>query len=736
MTPASMPDRRTLVRVFGTLLGIGLLVYLLWNQGWDEIQAAFASIPVGILLLAGALILLSRFSVVARWYALLRSAEIPVSLTRALQLTFAGLFSSNFLPTTIGGDFVRLGEVANLAERRMQYAASLVVDRAIGVIGMATVLPFGLRTALGVLPSMADGLGRSEGFRMAAAGGLSARIQRLWQGAEKRIGELIQALRLWLHRPRGVVASMLATWSHMLFRFGALWFLFRALGEQLTLLEIAGLWSFVYFVTLVPISINGLGVQELSMTFVFTELAGVSASGALTVAILLRTLEMAASLPGALVLQGVLPGLGSPESDGDPAAEAELELSSSPPASQPEGVGIRQAGSPRSIAAKATGPSPEHRSMRILVFNYEFPPVGGGGGRASADLCQALAERGHDLRVITTRAPGLPEWERLGGYQVHRVWTGRRSRFRASLPVMASYVAFGLVPGWRAAKGWQPDLIHAHFGVPTGALAYSVSRLTGVPYVLTAHLGDVPGGVPEKTDHWFRVFDPLTPPIWCGAEEVVAVSEHTRRLVRSRYGLESTVVPNGIELAVAEAQPAHNPPRLIFAGRFQPQKNLPFLFEALAQVKELPWDLRMVGDGPHRARLERQAHALELEDRIRFLGWVSSDQVLDYLSESDLLVIPSRSEGLPVVAVQALSQGLAVAASKAGGLAEVVKDGHNGVSCPVDDLDCYVAGLRRCLTDREVLSRMKAASLLEAQRYDMDRVTEAYENVFRRAVGE
>lgn len=373
--------------------------------------------------------------------------------------------------------------------------------------------------------------------------------------------------------------------------------------------------------------------------------------------------------------------------------------------------------------------------MRILVFNYEFPPVGGGGGRASADLCRGLAAAGHDLRVVTTRVPGLPTQERRDGFQVHRLWTGRRSRFQASFAVMASYVVCGFVPGLRQATSWRPELIHAHFGVPTGALAHAVSRLTGTPYVLTAHLGDVPGGVPDKTDLWFRFVDPMTPPIWRNASRVVAVSEHTKRLVEQRYRVSSVVIPNGIDLDPLEPRPAHDPPRLIFAGRFQPQKNLPFLLEALARVKDMPWQLLMVGDGPQRELLERRVAELGLGERVTFNGWVATEEVQRHLRSSDLLVMPSIAEGLPVVAVQALAHGVAVAASEAGGLAEVVNDGINGVRCPVGDLDCYIAALRHCLEDQSRLTAMKVASLKEAERYDIQRVTREYERVFRQAAG-
>lgn len=370
--------------------------------------------------------------------------------------------------------------------------------------------------------------------------------------------------------------------------------------------------------------------------------------------------------------------------------------------------------------------------MRLLVLNYEFPPVGGGGGRASADLSRALVARGHEVRILTTRLPEGEVEERQDGYQVIRVPSWRSSRFTVSFLEMASYVLAGFRPGLSQLRKWKPDLMHAHFAVPTGALVYALSRWTGLPYVLTVHLGDVPGGVPEKTDRWFRFVNPLTPPIWRRAGQVVAVSEYTKALADARYDVPIQVIPNGIDLEHSEVMEVSDPPRLIFAGRFQPQKNLLFLLDALDRVRDLPWTLQLVGDGPQRAALEAKAEELGMVERIEFSGWVEPEQVRQMLRESDLLVMPSRSEGLPVVGVQALAQGVAIAATAAGGLAELVVDGENGVLCPIDDLACYAQGLRRCLADTAALADMKKRSLALARHYDINRVAEAYESIFQR----
>src|SRR5574339_893356 len=168
--------------------------------------------------------------------------------------------------------------------------------------------------------------------------------------------------------------------------------------------------------------------------------------------------------------------------------------------------------------------------MRILVLVHEFPPVGGGGGRVAEDICGKLAKRGHEVRVLTTHIKGLPYEEERNGFRITRFRSLRMEPYRASFLSMAVYVLAGLWVGLRLIGSFKPDMIHAHFAVPAGALAWILSRLTRIPYVLTAHLGDVPGGVPEKTDHWFRWVLPFTYPIWKRARRAVSVSEYTRQL--------------------------------------------------------------------------------------------------------------------------------------------------------------------------------------------------------------
>jgi glycosyltransferase involved in cell wall biosynthesis len=369
--------------------------------------------------------------------------------------------------------------------------------------------------------------------------------------------------------------------------------------------------------------------------------------------------------------------------------------------------------------------------MRILVLNYEFPPIGGGGGRFTADLCRHLARFGHDLRVQTSRFRGLPARERREGYEIYRTWAGRRLAHTCTVPEMAGFLAANFIPALRHAASWRPQVINVHFAVPTGVLAWIIRKTLGIPYVLSAQLGDVPGGVPSQTDHLFRWLKPFTVPIWRDAAAVTVPSAEVAELVQRAYGLSARVIPNGVELEALNPRPplVHEPIRLVFVGRFSPQKNLVFLLEVLAKLRDLDWRLDLVGDGPLRSELEDLSRRWDLAARIHFHGWVAPEDATAVMRHSDLLVLPSLSEGLPLVGLQALGLGLALATSDHRSFQDIVQDGQNGFTCPVTDAGAFAHRLRDLLARPSVLLAMKQASLEMAPRFEAGRVARQMEEL-------
>src|SRR3954468_20729535 len=106
--------------------------------------------------------------------------------------------------------------------------------------------------------------------------------------------------------------------------------------------------------------------------------------------------------------------------------------------------------------------------MRILLLNYEFPPIGGGAATASAQIAAHLAKRGVEVVVLTSHFKGLAHKERRDGYTIYRVNAMRRHIDRCSVPEMGGYVLGSVVPALRIASRFRPDLMHIFFGVPTG----------------------------------------------------------------------------------------------------------------------------------------------------------------------------------------------------------------------------------------------------------------------------
>lgn len=371
--------------------------------------------------------------------------------------------------------------------------------------------------------------------------------------------------------------------------------------------------------------------------------------------------------------------------------------------------------------------------MRILTVIYEFPPIGGGGGRAAYDICKELVARGHDVTVLTAHMHGLTKTETQDGIRLVRISSFRTEPFVASFTTMLAFVLVGFLVGLRLILFHRPNLIHTHFAVPSGALAWMLSVITGIPYILTAHLGDVPGGVPEKTASWFRWLEPFTRPIWKCAKKVVAVSEFTRQLALKHYDVKIRVIPNGADVLHLIPTPltVNQTPRLIFAGRFVSQKNPLAIVRILSQVQDLHWTCVMVGDGPlfHQVKEEIEKH--KMQTKIHLSGWVTPEEVLSEFSRSDILFMPSFSEGLPVVGVQALAKGLAVVASHIGGFMDLVDHEKNGFLFEVDDETGFAYALRKLISNPVQLKKFREVSLEKAQKFDIQKIVNKYEEIMQ-----
>ena len=360
--------------------------------------------------------------------------------------------------------------------------------------------------------------------------------------------------------------------------------------------------------------------------------------------------------------------------------------------------------------------------MKILVISHEYPPVGGGGGKVVQDLCQNLARRGHQIHLLTANYGELPKLQKSENYIIERLPSWRTQAFRADIKAMGMFVWKSYQRGLELARSWKPDLIHAHFAVPAGATAYYLWKITGIPYVITAHGGDVPGGAPEKTGRWFRFVLPFSKTIWKHAVAIAAVSQQTRELALANYEANIRVIPNGIDIKSYDPKnlEPNSPPKILFIGRFSPEKNAVAIPQILDNLRHLDWRCEMLGDGIQMKQVKHLIEEKGLSERVRLAGWVNPQEVMDWMAKSDILLMPSLREGMPIAVLQGLAMGLAMVISRTGSCPDLIEE--NGFLVQPGDVEGYSQALEKLIEDNELLARFRKNSRKLSGHFNISRM--------------
>lgn len=272
------------------------------------------------------------------------------------------------------------------------------------------------------------------------------------------------------------------------------------------------------------------------------------------------------------------------------------------------------------------------------------------------------------------------------GIPTHRVWHRRSPIPKTSylLYLWSAFRAFQRI----TLRGDPWDVIHAH--VFQAALpAVLIGRFHGIPVVVTEHWTLFPKKLLDRFNIWkasiaFR---------W--ARVVMPVSRSLQRAIEA-YGINARfrVVPNVVDTQLFYPNSSPQPKsqslkRLLFVGLLDPshKKGVPYLLQALAQLRHVrdDWHLDIVGDGPSRAEYERQAIDSGLADKVTFHGLSSKREIAEYMRQADLFVLPSLSDNLPCVVIEAMASGLPIVSTLVGGIPEMVDD-EVGILIPSGDV--------------------------------------------------
>ena len=317
--------------------------------------------------------------------------------------------------------------------------------------------------------------------------------------------------------------------------------------------------------------------------------------------------------------------------------------------------------------------------MRILIANYEYPPLGGGGAWAAAQIAKNLVELGHEVGVLTAgRGSTLLSEDVEDGVRVWRCACFRPHTDRAGFKEMASFIQRAHVHLPAVIKALQPQVAILFFLFPTGMIGPRLKLKFDIPYVIAFRGGDVPGL--ELNIRWIhRILSPLRYRILKHSAAVTANSKSLAASAQPYSHHPVSVIANGVDsqfFAPTKSGQPH-PFRFICGGRLQAQKNLPSILNAFRKLNS-DVELWILGDGPMKTSLELDVEAWGLGERVTFTGWLDRDELRQAYQQADCLINFSNYEGHSNVALEAMACGLPVIASKVTGNEELIIDQETG----------------------------------------------------------
>ncbi|MBD5469532.1 MAG: glycosyltransferase family 4 protein [Lachnospiraceae bacterium] len=344
--------------------------------------------------------------------------------------------------------------------------------------------------------------------------------------------------------------------------------------------------------------------------------------------------------------------------------------------------------------------------MKILIISHEYPPLGGGGANACFFLARQFAQSGNDVDILTAMYEGLPKTEKTEtGVKIYRVKCKRKNKEKSSFAEMLSFLCSAWRKAEKMARENHYDKCLTFFGIPSGPIALHLKRKYGLPYVVRFGGGDIPGAQ-KRFKYVYAVVSPILRTIWREADALIANSEGLKkRAQRFEKRYEISIIENGVDdqfFCPLEEKAEGDILKILFVSRLIEGKGLQFVIPKVkdinaqvAQKGKKGIELLIVGDGPYRTILEKITKENEVEDLVRFEGRKNKDEVREYYRNADLFILPSLSEGMPNVVLEAMATGLPIVMTPCEGSKELING--NGIISKVEEFD--KALVEMCISD-------------------------------------
>jgi glycosyltransferase involved in cell wall biosynthesis len=373
--------------------------------------------------------------------------------------------------------------------------------------------------------------------------------------------------------------------------------------------------------------------------------------------------------------------------------------------------------------------------MKILMLNYEFPPIGGGAGQAHLTILKQYARR-NDLTVdvlVSSPKPCFSVEKLSNNVTIYKVGVHKKNLHYWRKIEVVEWVAKARRPYRRLIEENQYDLVHAFFGLPTGWLCYrTAERLS---YIISLRGSDVPGEH-ARLQLEYKVLGPLLKRIWTRASGLVACSEGLKkRALEFLPTVNIDVINNGIELDrfhPAEHNELSKELKLVTVGRLSATKRVELLIETVKILSKKGRNVRLTiaGGGGMFEKLQRLIEQKRLSNIINLTGRIEAEQMPDIYRQHNIFVSASMQEGMSNAMLEAMASGLPIVTTRCEGVEELITD--NGIVVENETAEALAEGINSLAENQRGYKMMCAAARRRAGEFGWDRVAEQYLQIYRR----
>jgi len=365
--------------------------------------------------------------------------------------------------------------------------------------------------------------------------------------------------------------------------------------------------------------------------------------------------------------------------------------------------------------------------MRVLFWSGTFWPQIGGVEVLAAKLLPALRARGYEYVVVVPKSfADLPDESHFNGIPVYRFpfqnnpTEGKLDHF-ITIRQKISFLK----------RSFAPDLVHINGVGVNNFFHVSTANAHRAPVLVTLH-GKWTSQTEAVVGHTLRDAEWI---VGCSA----AILEEGRKLA-PEIACRSSVIYNGVEPALlSPARLSFDPPRLLCLGRLSPEKGFDLALAAFATIVRRFPGVRLViaGDGAARSALEKQASQQGISHSVEFTGWVAPEQVPALINNATFMIMPSRKDSFPLVALEAARMARPVVATRVGGLPEIVTHQKTGLVVEPEDTTSLAEAISFLIAHPDTAVQMGNAALKRVETaFSWEAHVDAYDRLYRQLMND